>query len=105
MAALTLDATPADAGPEDAGDETPAVVPLRRGPIAGLIVLRSVDYAIVGGISMLTVIIATDVLTAGEAATGYLNAAVGIGGVTGAIVAGTLVLRRSLRRPMLVGEP
>ena len=74
-----------------------------EGPIAGLIVLRSVDYAIVGGISMLTVIIATDVLTAGEAATGYLNAAVGIGGVTGAIVAGALVLRRSLRRPMLVG--
>ena len=29
---------------------------------------------------MLTVIIATDVLTAGEAATGYLNAAIGIGG-------------------------
>ena len=78
-------------------------MPLRRGPIAGLIVLRSVDYAIVGGVSMLTVIIATDVLTAGEAATGYLNAAVGIGGVTGAIVAGALVLRRSLRRPMLVG--
>ena len=52
---------------------------------------------------MLTVIIATDVLTAGEAATGYLNAAVGIGGVTGAIVAGALVLRRSLRRPMLLG--
>jgi MFS family permease len=75
----------------------------RRGPIAGLIVLRSVDYAIVGGISMLTVIIATDVLTAGEAATGYLNAAVGIGGVTGAIVAGALVLRRSLRTPMLLG--
>ena len=65
--------------------------------------LRSVDYAIVGGISMLTVIIATDVLTAGEAATGYLNAAIGIGGVTGAIVAGALVLRRSLRRPMLLG--
>jgi MFS family permease len=76
---------------------------LRRGPIAGLIVLRSVDYAIVGGIGMLTVIIATDVLTEGEAATGYLNAAIGIGGVTGAVVAGALALRRSLRRPMLLG--
>ena len=81
----------------------PAAEPLRRGPIAGLIVLRSVDYAIVGGIGMLTVIIATDVLTAGEAATGYLNAAIGIGGVTGAVVAGALALRRSLRRPMLLG--
>ena len=66
----------------------PAAVPMRRAAIAGLIALRAVDYAIVGGVSMLTVIIATDVLTAGEAATGYLNAAVGIGGVTGAIVAG-----------------
>ena len=81
----------------------PAAEPLRRGPIAGLIVLRSVDYAIVGGVGMLTVIIATDVLTAGEAATGYLNAAIGIGGVTGAVVAGALALRRSLRRPMLLG--
>jgi len=79
------------------------VTPLRRGPIAGLICLRVVDYAVMGGIGMLTVIIATDVLSQGEAATGYLNAAIGIGGVTGAVVAGALVLRRSLRRPMLLG--
>jgi MFS family permease len=85
-----------------AGDPR-AAEPLRRGPIAGLIILRSVDYAIVGGVGMLTVIIATDVLTAGEAATGYLNAAIGIGGVTGAVVAGALALRHSLRRPMLLG--
>ena len=92
-----------ETAPAAAGDIAPAAEPLRRGPIAGLIVLRSVDYAIVGGIGMLTVIIATDVLTAGEAATGYLNAAIGIGGVTGAVVAGALALRRSLRTPMLLG--
>ena len=103
VASLTSDAATADAGVGASNDPTPAALPLQRGPIAGLIALRSVDYAIVGGVSMLTVIIATDVLTAGEAATGYLNAAVGIGGVIGAIVAGALVLRRSLRRPMLVG--
>ncbi len=95
------EAAPAAGGPAPAPE--PAAEPLRRGPIAGLIVLRSVDYAIVGGVGMLTVIIATDVLTAGEAATGYLNAAIGIGGVTGAVVAGALALRRSLRRPMLLG--
>jgi len=102
VAPVTSDAA-ADDVLTDAGDPAPAAEPLRRGPIAGLIVLRSVDYAIVGGVGMLTVIIATDVLTAGEAATGYLNAAIGIGGVTGAVVAGALALRRSLRRPMLLG--
>ena len=91
-----------DAAPEPAVAGT-AEHPARRSPIAGLIALRMVDYAIVGGVGMLTVIIATDVLDAGEAATGYLNAAIGIGGVTGAVVAGALVLRRSLRRPLLVG--
>ena len=104
VARATSDADAAsDEAASAAGDPAPAAEPLRRGPIAGLIVLRSVDYAIVGGVGMLTVIIATDVLTAGEAATGYLNAAIGIGGVTGAIVAGALALRRSLRRPMLLG--
>jgi MFS family permease len=95
-------ATPPEETPEPTTAASP-VVPARRGPIAGLIALRVVDYAIVGGVGMLTVIIATDVLDAGEAATGYLNAAIGIGGVTGAVVAGALVLRRSLRRPLLVG--
>jgi MFS family permease len=95
-------ATDPDADATAAVPDAP-VTPLRRGPIAGLICLRVVDYAIVGGVGMLTVIIATDVLSQGEAATGYLNAAIGIGGVTGAVVAGALVLRRSLRRPMLLG--
>jgi MFS family permease len=95
-------ATPPEETPEPTTAASPEV-PARRGPIAGLIALRVVDYAIVGGVGMLTVIIATDVLDAGEAATGYLNAAIGIGGVTGAVVAGALVLRRSLRRPLLVG--
>ena len=88
-------------------EESTAPVPaqsLLRGPIAGLIVLRAVDYAVIGGIGMLTVIIATDVLAAGEAATGYLNAAIGIGGVTGAVVAGALTLRRSLAVPLLLGS-
>ena len=103
VARATSDAVADEAASAPAVDPAPAAEPLRRGPIAGLIVLRSVDYAIVGGVGMLTVIIATDVLTAGEAATGYLNAAIGIGGVTGAVVAGALALRRSLRRPMLLG--
>jgi MFS family permease len=44
------------------------------------------------------------VLGAGEAGTGYLNAAIGVGGVIGAIGAGALVLRPSLGPPLLVGS-
>ena len=45
--------------------------------------MRFVDGAIYGGVGVLTVVLAVDVLNAGDAATGYLNAAIGIGGVTG----------------------
>ena len=43
---------------------------------------------------MLTVVIAVDSLGAGEAATGLLNAATGIGGIAAGIAAGWVVLRR-----------
>jgi MFS family permease len=103
VAAVAASKPTAEDAPVDADDAAAPTQPLRRGPIAGLVVLRAVDYAVIGGIGMMTVIIATDVLAAGEAATGYLNAAIGIGGVTGAVVAGALTLRRSLRLPMLLG--
>ncbi len=48
-------------------------------------------------------IIAVDQLGADEAATGYLNAAVGVGGVIGAIGAGGFVVRPALRVPLIVG--
>ncbi len=55
-----------------------------------------------GGLSVLTVVIATTSLGGGEAATGFLNAGIGLGGLVGAILAGALVLRPSLV-PVLVG--
>ncbi len=97
---------PAVPTPDDstapARDEVPAARIARR-PLIGIAVIRSIDYLIYGGVGVLTVILATDILQAGEAATGYLNAAIGIGGVTGAIVSGALVLRRSLARPVVLG--
>ena len=72
-------------------------------PLAGIALMRFVDGAIYGGVGVLTVVLAVDVLNAGDAATGYLNAAIGIGGVTGAIVSALLVLRRSLAAPLLAG--
>lgn len=99
-------ATPPAATPPVAGTPPAAAAPSLRAsriPLAGIAVIRGIDYLIYGGVGVLTVILATDVLQAGEAATGYLNAAIGIGGVTGAIVSGALVLRRSLAVPVIGG--
>lgn len=62
--------------------------------IPGVIVLDVATSFVGGGLSVLTVIIAVDSLGAGEAATGYLNAATGIGGIAAGIIAGWVVLRR-----------
>lgn len=50
----------------------------------------------------MTVVIAVDVLGAGEAGTGYLNAATGVGGVLAGVAGGAL-LARQLRVPLLLG--
>ncbi len=71
-------------------------------PLAGPLVLDSATSAVGGGLGVLTVLLALDVLGAGEAGTGYLNAATGVGGVVAGIVGGALLARR-LRVPLLVG--
>jgi hypothetical protein len=43
-------------------------------------------------------------LGAGEAGTGLLNSAIGVGGLVGALLAGVLVLRRRLGPPLLAGS-
>lgn len=92
------DPRPADDRGSVAPATTPAVVPL-----AGIAVIRFVDGVIFGGVGVLTVVLATDILQAGADATGYLNAAIGIGGVAGAVVSGVLVLRRNLASALLAG--
>ena len=71
-------------------------------PLAGPFVLDSVTSLVAGGIGVLTVVIAVDVLRAGEAGTGYLNAATGIGGVVAGIAGGALLALR-LSVPLLLG--
>jgi MFS family permease len=71
-------------------------------PLAGPFVLDSVTSFVAGGLGVLTVIIAIDILGAGEAGAGYLNAATGVGGVVAGIGAGAL-LARQLRVPLLLG--
>jgi MFS family permease len=90
-------ATPPGARPE------PASPPLHLRPIAGLTLVQLIGGFLGGGLQVITVIIAIDVLHAGEEANGYLNAAIGIGGLLGGIGAGALVLRRHLGMPLLIG--
>ncbi|HEX6868972.1 MAG TPA: MFS transporter [Candidatus Limnocylindrales bacterium] len=64
------------------------------GRIPGIIVLDLATSFAGGGLGVLTVVIAVDSLNAGEAATGLLNAATGIGGIAAGVAAGWVVLRR-----------
>jgi MFS family permease len=75
--------------------------PLVR-PLAGPFLLDSATSFVGGALSVLTVVIAIDVLGAGEAGTGYLNAATGVGGVVAGIAGGALLARR-LGVPLLGG--
>jgi len=86
-----------------ATQEPPADVRSAVRPMVGIGLLHFTGHLLVGGIPVLTVLLATDVLHAGEAATGLLNTAIGIGGVTGAIVSGALVLRRRLAPALTLG--
>ena len=71
-------------------------------PIVGLGLLNVVGSFAFGGLSVLTVILAGSAFGTGESATGYLNAAIGVGGVLGALAAGALILRPRLA-PLLIG--
>ena len=71
-------------------------------PLAGPFVLDAAGSLVAGALGVLTVVIAIDVLRAGEAGTGYLNAATGVGGVVAGIAGGAL-LARQLSVPLLIG--
>ena len=78
-----------------------SAVPLR--PLAGLTITQLIGGFLGGALQVVTIILAVDVLKAGEAANGYLNAAIGIGGLIGALASGAFVMRRGLGLPLLVG--
>ncbi len=82
----------------------PAAGPsVARRPMAGLALIQIMAGFFDSGMQVLTVVLAINVLQAGEAANGYLNAAIGVGGLLGALGSGVLVLRRSLGAPLLLG--
>jgi MFS family permease len=89
-------------GPTTEGPSGPTPRSLIR-PLSGLLVIGTVGAFVFGGIGILTVILADDVYRAGSEATGLLNAAIGVGGLAGAIVSGVLVVRRRLAAPFMAG--
>ncbi len=99
-ATVPVAATPVAPAPGPAASAVPG--PAVLVPVIGLALIDIVGSVAGGGLSVLTVIIATTSLGGGDAATGFLNAGIGLGGFIGALVAGALVLRPSLV-PVLVG--
>jgi MFS family permease len=73
------------------------------GSVGAILGIDTVESFVFGGLGVLTVVIAFDRLDMADQGTGILNAAVGVGGLIGAVASGVLVLRRSLARPMLLG--
>jgi len=72
-------------------------------PVAGIAVLDVVAGFFWGGLSVALVILAVDRLGAGEDATGFLWAAIGVGGVVGAVGSSLIVLRPNLAPAMVLG--
>jgi MFS family permease len=72
-------------------------------PVGGMAILDLVTSFLWGGLSVALVIFAVDQLGVGEDATGYLWAAVGVGGVVGAVASSSFVLRPNLGPVLLVG--
>jgi MFS family permease len=80
----------------------PGRLPLR--PLAGLALIDVASGFAAGGIGILTVVLATSQLGAGADGTGYLNAAIGVGGLLGAIGSSLVVVRARLTVPLIVGS-
>jgi MFS family permease len=90
-----------------AATEPTAALPSARSiavPMGGLALLDVVASFAFGGLSVLTVVLATTTFHAGEEATGYLNAAIGVGGLAAAVASGALMLRPSLVPSLLGGS-
>ncbi len=98
----TAPARKAGAGDATAPGLRESLRPVIR-PLSGLGVINLFDGFVSGGLAVLTVVIAVEVLGAGDAGTGWLNAAIGLGGLIGAVIAGPMTLRRRLEIPLAVG--
>ena len=65
--------------------------------------LYGVQVFVSGAVGVLIVVLALDELHMGQSGVGYLNAAVGVGGIAGSVVAGVLVARGHLSAKFAIG--
>ena len=72
------------------------------GTMTGPLILDAGVSFVLGGVNVLTVLLAVDVLDAGESGTGFLQAATGVGGVVAGVAGGVLLARR-LQVPLVIG--
>ena len=101
-------AGPRRAAPGSTGRSRPAELlagfkALRDYPHVGLLVLLVGSQTFVRGIlTVLLVAVAVELLLLGEGGVGYLNSAIGAGGLIGGVLALALVSRRSLAVPLVL---
>lgn len=75
-----------------------------RNPAARLMsLLIAAEYALVGMMDILLVVLALDVLGMSDAGPGILNSAIGVGGIAGAALTFTLIGRPRLAGPLVFG--
>ena len=75
-----------------------------RNPAARLMsLLIAAEYALVGMMDILLVVLALDVLGMSDAGPGVLNSAIGVGGIAGAALTFTLIGRPRLAGPLVLG--
>ena len=101
LPSVTRQGDPVEAPPPVEPPPSAPSVPFR--PLAGLALIDIASGFAIGGIGILTVVLATNQLGAGEDGTGYLNAAIGVGGLLGALGSGLIVIRSRLSLPMVAG--
>ena len=73
------------------------------GKLRLLIGLFAAQTLVAGALNVLIVVTALDLLDLGDAGVGYLNSAIGVGGLLGAFAAAALVGRRNLASPFGIG--
>ena len=93
-----------EAGPGRIGAMAAGAADLARlAPPAGVTILVFAQTFVRGALTVLMVVLALDVLMLGEAAVGWLTAAVGVGGLIGGAVAGAVLSVKSLARGFVAG--
>ncbi len=96
-------ASPGEAVPDAAVPSLREAVRPAMRSLSGLGIINLVDGFVSGGLAVLTVVIAFEVLGTGDSGTGWLNAAIGLGGLLGALLAGPITMGRRLEVPLAVG--